>query len=485
MTTPTGDTAGRDPADLSVTEARALLDTRALSCVELVSSVAQRLEATEPIYHAYAATRIEVALDEARALDRKHGPDGAYQALRGIPFAVKDIFLTKDLPTEAGSEVLRGQRPRTDADATAVARTREAGGILLGKLVTHEFACGQDVPPTRNAWNPDHYPGGSTAGGGTAVALGSTLAAFGSDSAGSVRKPAALNGVVGYKPTFAALSTAGVIPLSPSCDHVGVLATTVDDCALLASVAGGSKYDRPGAVATGGGTCPASLSGCRLGLTGYFTGPHVDLSVQQVFEGAVQSLRDLGAEIIEIPLARLSDSTTAGFTIIMAEAAAVHAEWLRTSLARYHPGTRRFLELASLIPGQHVEWARGARRALTAEMAAAFRGASLDALIMPTVPMTSMPLADMDIGRDLAAYIRHTLPANLTGQPAITVPGGLTAAGLPVGVQFAGRPGQDQALLAIARCYEAATCWWCKSRPLLRACQSASTPQPAARIQAR
>ena len=477
MTTINGDPDRSDPAELSMTEARVLLDARALSYSELMSSVVKRVEQTEPVYHAYAATRLDEALSEARALDQRHRADEPDRVLLGIPFAAKDVFCTKDLPTEAGSRVLSGFRPRTDA--ASVARTRAAGGILLGKLITHEFACGQDVPPTRNAWNPAHYPGGSTAGGGVAVALGSAMAAFGSDSAGSVRKPASLNGVVGYKPTFGTLSAAGVIPLSPSCDHVGVFGRTVDDCALLASVASGSAgAGRQSSVDPAANQ--ASVSGQRLGVADYFAGPHVDPAVQQVFEQALKDLRELGAEIVEVELSRLSEATAVGFTIIMAEAAGVHARWLRSSLDRYHPDTRRFLELASLLPGQHVECARIARLALRAEMAQAFRTARLDALVMPTVPMTSMPLDAMIIGRDLAAYIRHTLPANLTGQPAITVPAGTTRGRLPVGIQFAGRPGQDEKLLTLAGGYEAATGWWRKSLPQLRDSQSALAAWPGA-----
>ena len=464
----TGDSRGSDPAELSVTEARALLAAGSLSYVELTSAVIQRLEDTEPIYHAYVTTRLDEALDEARGLDRQRRAGGSEAALVGIPFAVKDVFCTADLPTQAGSRVLSGFRPR--ADAISVARTKAAGGILVGKLVTHEFACGQDVPSTRNAWNPSHYPGGSTAGGGVAVALGSAMVAFGSDSAGSVRKPASLNGVVGYKPTFGALSTAGVVPLSPSCDHVGVFGRTVADCALLASVARG--YLAPGHEPTASPTGrQESASGRRLGVASYFAGPHVDLPVHEVFERAVQDLRGLGAEIVEMEFGRLSDATAIGFTIVMAEAAGVHARWLRTCLDKYHPDTRRFLELASLLPAQHVECARIARRALRAEMAEAFRTARLDALIMPTVPMTSMRLDEMVIGRDLGPYIRHTLPANLTGQPAITVPAGITPGRLPVGIQFVGRPGRDEELLALAGSYETATSWWHRSLRALRACQ--------------
>lgn len=403
-----GDQGRGDPAELSMTEARALLDARALSYAELMSSVIRRVEQTEPVYHAYVVTRLDEALAQARALDRRHHAGEAGKVLLGIPFAVKDVFCTKDLPTEAGSSVLSGFRPRTDAKS--VARTRAAGGILLGKLVTHEFACGQDVPPTRNAWNPAHYPGGSTAGGGVAVALGSAMGAFGSDSAGSVRKPASLNGVVGYKPTFGALSTAGVIPLSPSCDHVGVFGRTVADCALLASVAGDRAA--PGLLPSGGPLAnrAADISGRRVGVASYFAGPHVDPAVQQMFDRALRDLRDLGAEIVEVELGRLDEATAVGFTIIMAEAADVHGRWLRASIEGYHPDTRRFLELASLLPAQHVECARSARRALRAEMARAFQTGRLDVLAMPTVPMTSMPLDEMVIGRDLAAYIRHTLP---------------------------------------------------------------------------
>jgi aspartyl-tRNA(Asn)/glutamyl-tRNA(Gln) amidotransferase subunit A len=471
MTSRSGDVDASDAAGLSVAQARRLLEAGKLSCFELVSSVINRLESTEPTYHAYVATRLDDALKESRAIDRTyrtggHEADGRDGVLRGIPFAAKDVFCTTDLPTEAGSKVLKGHRP--GMDAAVVAHCRDAGGILLGKLVTHEFACGQDVPETRNAWNPAHYPGGSTAGGGVAVALGSTMAAFGSDSAGSVRKPAALNGVVGYKPTFRALSTDGVIPLSPSCDHVGILARTVEDCALLASAAAGERYGgRPRWLEPVDGDA-TTIRGMRLGLADYYQGPHVNSSVQKVFEKALQAVRDLGAEIVDVSLDRLSDSIAAGFTIIMAEAAAVHTHWLRTSRSDYHPGTRRFLELASLLPAQHVEWARIARRALTAQVADTFRLARLDALVMPTVPMTSMPLASMDIARDLPEYIRHTLPANLVGQPAVTVPCGLTDTELPVGLQFAGRPWQDSAVLAMATAYESATEWWLESLTQLK-----------------
>ena len=213
---------------LTVRSASAELEAGSLSSVELVEAVLARLAETEPLHHAYVTVTAEQALtaacraDDERAAGRSRGP------LHGIPFAVKDVFFTHDAPTEAGSRIFAGFR--ASEDAVCVRALREAGGILLGKLVTHEFCCGQDVPPTRNAWNATHYPGGSSAGAGVAVALGSALAALGTDAGGSVRKPAALNGVVGLKPTFGLLSRDGVVLLAASLDHVGIVTRTVEDC---------------------------------------------------------------------------------------------------------------------------------------------------------------------------------------------------------------------------------------------------------------
>lgn len=193
---------------------------------EQVLSAAAR---TESYVHAYAHLDPELVRARARALEDLDEEDRG--VLYGVPVGIKDVLYTQDEPTEAGSRVLSGFIPAHDA--TAVEQVRKAGALVTGKLVTHEFACGQDRPPTRNPWNLSHYPGGSSAGAGVAVAVGSALAALGTDGGGSVRKPAALNGITGLKPTFGRISHHGVIPAGSSLDQVGILARSADDCDLL------------------------------------------------------------------------------------------------------------------------------------------------------------------------------------------------------------------------------------------------------------
>ena len=229
-----------DLGALTIREAGRLLAEGSLGAVELVQATLERIEETEPLVHAYVRVTAERALEAARRADAEpqRGP------LHGIPFGVKDVLATEGVPTEAGSRLLAGFVP--DQDATAVRRLREAGAVLLGKHVTHEFACGQDVPPTRNPWNLEHYPGGSSAGGGVSVAVGSALAALGTDSGGSVRKPAAVTSVVGLKPTHGRVSGYGTVrqASAPSLDHVGTFTRTVEDAALvLQAIAGYDPAD--------------------------------------------------------------------------------------------------------------------------------------------------------------------------------------------------------------------------------------------------
>lgn len=230
----------------SIVEAAKLLAERVVTAEQLVSTVLRRIEETEPIVHAYASVLAARALESARRADEEMARGRRRGPLHGIPLAVKDVFWTRDTATEAGSRLLAEFRPREDS--AAVERLLQAGAVLVGKLVTHEFACGQNVPPTRNAWNADHYRGGSSAGAGVAVALGTTLGALGTDAGGSVRIPAALNGVVGLKPTYGRTSRFGVTPPSGSLDHVGIVARTVEDCAVLLEHLAGPDARDPSSI---------------------------------------------------------------------------------------------------------------------------------------------------------------------------------------------------------------------------------------------
>jgi len=232
----------RELTDLSLVEAGALVQQRSISSSELVDATLRRIEATEPVVHAYALVLAEDARRRARQADRELAQGHWRGPLHGLPLAVKDICYTRDAPTEAGSRAMAGFVP--DYDATVVRRLREAGAVLVGKTVTHEFAVGVNTPPTRTPWDMSAYPGGSSAGSGVAVSVRSAGGALGTDTGGSIRIPATINGIVGLKPTFGRVSRYGVVPLAASLDHVGPLTRTVEDCAVvLQAIAGYDPLD--------------------------------------------------------------------------------------------------------------------------------------------------------------------------------------------------------------------------------------------------
>jgi Asp-tRNA(Asn)/Glu-tRNA(Gln) amidotransferase A subunit family amidase len=467
---------------LTIREASRLLRERAFSAVELVEATLRRLEETEPLVHAYAQVTAEHALATARQVDRE-GPRGP---LHGIPVGIKDVLATRDAPTAAGSRLLAGFMP--GEDATVVRRLREAGAIVIGKHVTHEFACGQDVPPTRNPWDLRHYPGGSSAGGGVSVAVGSSLAALGTDAGGSVRKPAAVTATVGLKPTHGRVSGRGTLRTAsaPSLDHVGAFTRTVEDAALVLGVIAGRDpadrrtLDEP--VPDYQADLARGVAGLRLGLApGYFAGGGLDPEVGALVEAALGEFERLGATLVTVELPSFSLALPAGFTILMVEVAQPHRRWLAERPDGYGAETRRLLELGLLLPAAHLAAAHRARMAMRAEVRAAFRDARLDALVTPTLPITSMPLDGMVVARDLPRLIPFTLPWNLTGLPALTVPCGFTRAGLPAGLQVVGRPFAEAMLFRIGHAYERATPWH-RRRPALagaRGAPGASESPPA------
>jgi Asp-tRNA(Asn)/Glu-tRNA(Gln) amidotransferase A subunit family amidase len=436
-----------------------------VSAEELAQRTLDTLERTEPHVHAYVRVDAEGALERARHIDRGMRAGADVGPLNGAPIAIKDVLLTAGLPTEAGSRVLEGFVP--DHDATAVRFLREAGANIIGKLVTHEFACGQDRPPTRNAWHLDHYPGGSSAGAGPAVALGSALAALGTDSGGSVRKPAALNGVTGLKPTYGRISHEGVIPGGSSLDHVGIIARTADDCALLLEVIGRSDPSDPGSLAAPAfrARADADVPTRRLGVDRASLDWILEDEIRDAFDAALETLVDLGATLVDVELARPELVDAAGFTIFLAEAAAYHRRWLDKRGDDYAPQTRQMLEVGALIPAMDLDLAQRARRLLARDTAAVFRDNALDAVVSPTVPMLSMPMADM-VPSDVGRYLPYLFPANLTGQPAISVPCGTSSSGSPIGLHIVGAPMADDVVLAIATAYQGATAWH-EARPPL------------------
>jgi aspartyl-tRNA(Asn)/glutamyl-tRNA(Gln) amidotransferase subunit A len=343
-----------------------------------------------------------------------------------------------------------------------VAALRGAGAVLVGKHVTHEFAVDPDLTQARNAWHPEHYSGGSSAGSGPSVAVGSSLAALATDAGGSVRKPAALNGVCGLKPTVGAISRHGVIRPSGPLDTVGMLARTAEDCALLFAVLAPSEPWQP----------RPSLAGVRLGVSDAFFGSELDPETRALVEAAIAELRELGAMVVKIRTPLLPGAASAALTIFGVDSAAAHEDLLRERAAGYRPGTRRALLDGQRIPAARLAAARKTQRAIGAELAAAFADRGLDALVAPTLPKPSIPAVEA-VGDYLENYVRYTVVANLTGRPALSIPCGFTAAGLPIGLQLIGAPRGEPRLFDIGHAYQRVTGWHRRRPPIRRLAEAA------------
>lgn len=441
------------------------------SAVERLEHVLGWLEATEPSVRAYVHVDAEAARAAARAADQS-GPSGP---LHGWPFAVKEVISVAGVPAACGSRALADKVP--GSDATVVRRLREAGAVLVGTQVSHELTCGLDEPPTRNPWALDRYPGGSTAGGGASVAVGSARFALGTDAAGSVRIPGAMTGVVGLKPTAGLVSAHGIVREATACsiDHVGVLARSVAEAAdVLAVIAGPDPADAA-TLREGGARVPvgeelspgrrAPLAGRRVGVLGEATQADLDGQVEPepdviaATAAAGQKLQELGATLAPIELPSLARSPEAVFTLFSTELAAAHGELLARRRADYHPAVAAMLEQALETPLEAIAEAVEVRTRLRAEIKDAFAATGVEVLATPTTPRAAMPLEGFDPQEELGTLIPYTCPFNLTGQPAISVPCGFTGDGLPVGLQIAGLAYGETAIFRVAAAYEQATEW--------------------------
>ena len=440
------------------------------SAVQRLEQALGRLEATEPSVRAYVCVDAEAARAAASAVDDRE-PSGP---LHGVPFAVKEVISAAGMPAAGGSKALADRAP--GPDATAVRRLREAGAVLMGTQVSHELTCGLDEPPTRNPWALDRYPGGSTAGGGASVAVGSARLALGTDAAGSVRIPGAMTGVVGLKPTAGLVSSHGVVrqATAPSIDHVGVLARSVAEAAdALAVIAGPDPADaatlregRVGAPGTGPpAEAPLPLAGLRIAVLAEATQAELDRQVEPepdvaaAVAAACRELRELGAALAPVELPSLARSTAAVFTLFSTELAAAHRGLLDRRRADYHPAVAAMLEQARRTPSREVVEAVEVRTRLRAEIRDALAAAGAEVLVTPTTPRAAMPLEGFDPQEELGTLIPYTCPFNLTGQPAISVPCGFTGDGMPVGLQIAGLHWGEDAVIRVAAAYERATEW--------------------------
>jgi aspartyl-tRNA(Asn)/glutamyl-tRNA(Gln) amidotransferase subunit A len=453
---------------LSISEAGRGLARRDFSAMELLDATWDRLAETEPFVHAYvtlmedSARRQATAADEEMRRGRWRGP------LHGIPVGVKDLCYTEGVATQAGSRVLEGFVP--DYDATVVRRLKDGGAVIVGKTVTHEFAYGQDVPATRNPWDLDCYPGGSSAGSGVSVAVGSAFGAIGTDTGGSIRVPASVDGVVGLKPTYGRISKFGVFPMSPSLDTVGPLARTAGDCALMLGVIAGSDEQDTSSLDDAVPNYVSELNrgvvGLRLGVDRqFFFNEYVTADVRSAAEATVQLLVSMGAEIVDVRLPELDSAAAVGMAILLPDTSEWHRRLLRSHADMYVPATRLMLELGEMVLAAPYVHAQRARASLRGRLRRSFEMHRLDGLIGPTLPDTTMPVEKLSVDLTgegqtaLGMFLHHCFFGNVFGIPALSFPCGFSSKKLPIGFQIYGRPLQESVLFRVAHAYQQLTDW--------------------------
>jgi aspartyl-tRNA(Asn)/glutamyl-tRNA(Gln) amidotransferase subunit A len=448
---------------------------------ELVAETLERIDALDGEIKAFVTVMREQAYEEAERLEREQRT-GLYRSpLHGIPIGVKDIIAVKGVRMTAGSKVLADYI--AEEDATVVEQLRKAGAIIIGKTNTHEFAYGTYTPPTRNPhdksrdYNKAHIPGGSSGGSAAAVAADMCLGAIGSDTGGSIRIPAACCGVTGLKPTYGRVSCHGVIPLSWSLDHVGPLARSAEDCAIIFDTIAGYDPRDPNSISgppsratttlitgpEGRGTL--SLQGLKLGTPQEDFFAPLDPEVRAAWRAALLVLKEEGAEIVEVelPLATMEMYRT----IQKPEASLAHMQrgWLSAHGDDYTELTLQRLLEGQQIPAVDYLHAQQQRRVFSTRMGGVLQ--RVNALVLPTLPIPAIPIdqAGQDINIDgvsenaTVALLRITMPFNLAGLPAISFPCGFTAGGLPIGLQVAGKPFEESTVLRIAHAYQQLTDW--------------------------
>ena len=464
-----------DLAYASIWDIAPRLRSGQVSAVELTRACLQRIHRFEARVNAFITLREEEALAEASALDRELGRGEYRGPLHGIPLVHKDLFYTAGLRTTAGAKILAEFVP--DEDATVVRRLHEAGVVLLGKANMQEFAMGGSnnnphYGATHNPWRLECIPGGSSGGSAAALAAGFCLAATGSDTAGSIRHPAHMCGVSGIKPTFGAVSCHGVVPLTWSLDHVGPLARSIRDVAVLLKVMAG--YDWQDAASVDRELTDVTsrihdgVAGLRVGVPPERVLLTVQPAVAEAFTEAVATFQRLGATCVEVGFPPRTTSVNT-----RAETLLFHRDWLRQRAAEYGDEIRPNLEHVLQAPPSALDYVQSLRdrAALVVEMRSLFQ--TIDVLVTPTVPVTATPIGEWEVDlRGERVPLRNywtsfTSPFNHCGFPATSQPCGFDEQGLPIGLQVVGRAWDDGTVLRAANAFEQATDWH-RRRPHLR-----------------
>jgi aspartyl-tRNA(Asn)/glutamyl-tRNA(Gln) amidotransferase subunit A len=471
--------AATDPCYLTITESADLIRSKRLSPVELTRAYLARIEAINPTINAFISLFSEEALADAQAAEREIHAGHYRGPLHGVPIAVKDMLATRGHLTTCGSKILRDNVTRFDA--TAVARLKRGGCTLLGKTMLSEFGIGDDVNPltgqrpTRNPWNFERSVSGSSSGSGAAVCASFCAGALGSDTGGSIRLPSAFCGIVGMKPTYGRVSRYGVTPLAWSLDNVGPMTKSVEDNALMLGLIAGADPadvmcstkpvpDYRAALRTG-------VKGLRIGMPGDFFLQYSTRDVGEAVREAARVLERQGAVVMDVDLPHLKYSMAAELAIIYSESLAYHSKYLREGKYALYTETNqaqfdaaRFISAADYVQAQQV------RRYIIRDFEKAYE--HVDVIIAPSSGIEanpikedewtqSVPVRDVPAGTLSLWEImwRMPCPANLSGVPALAVPCGFSAAGLPLGLQIMGRHWDEVTVYRVGAAYEAATSW--------------------------
>ena len=460
--------------DLTTLTARKVADAvrrRELTAVAVTEAALERIDKLNPTLHAFITVMKDEALAAAAQVDRKVASgQGATMPLAGVPTAIKDSFWTRGVRTTGGAKVFANFVPREDA--TVVERLRNAGCVIVGKSAMHEMAFGFTsrnpfFGDCHNPWNLSRIPGGSSGGNAAALASGMVLAAVGGDTGGSNRQPAALCGVVGVKVTYGRVSRHGGIPLSWSMDTVGPMTRHVGDAAAILSVMAG--FD-PKDTATRRREVPSYLQALDGGLKGIRIGVPHDQFLARMHPGVAAAIQDslgvlqkAGATLVDVRFPPLDPVVGAHRAIIFSEASAAHEELIRTRAAEFSDEVRPLLQAGLFLTAPQYLAGQQVRRNTIAAYRALWR--SFDVLVTPTSPIAAPPIGATTAtlgGQEVPlvrAFLDLTLPFNLTGQPALSIPCGFTPEGLPVGLQLVGRPWDEATLFRAAAAYESLTDW--------------------------
>jgi aspartyl-tRNA(Asn)/glutamyl-tRNA(Gln) amidotransferase subunit A len=470
-------------ADLTIAEAAAKLRSNEATSVQLLDGVLERASLTEAELHCYLVIDHDGARAAAERADRELSQGIDRGPLHGIPIALKDNLCTRGLATTCASQILAGYLP--PYDATAVSRLRDAGAVIVGKTNLDEFAMGSSTEnsafgPTRNPWDRERVPGGSSGGSAAAVAIGSALGGYGSDTGGSIRQPAALCGVVGMKPTYGLVSRYGLVAFASSLDQIGPLGRTVEDTvALFEAVAGHDPLDStsyrggPPAIRP---TLEAGVDGLRIGLVSELQGEGYEPATSAALSSFVDRLTDEGAKVEEVSLPSIEVALSAYYLIAPAECSANLARFDGVRYGLRAPGstveemmgrtraegfgpevTRRILLGTYALSAGYFDafygQAQRVRTMIQRDFEAAYR--QVDVLISPTSPTVAFPLGAR-VEDPLAMYLSDvcTIPANLTGHPAISVPVAIDPSGLPIGLQVMAPALGEAVLFRVARALE-------------------------------